>query len=514
MPGTGSYAWVVPLRPDRPADSQPISPPSGADITGPQVRPVPRVGKVWRDRAQWVVRGVGPPTVPIGLPGHDDEVTQRHARMVIDLALRIGESMLSTGASAADVVATVLRLMNAYEIHSAHIDITFTSIEVSINRGVDEDPLTVMRVVSLRSPDYARLQRVQELVDRVVQPDDPEDRLPVGEVRHELSRVLGQPHPYRRWVVTAGAALLAGAVTALFGAQPGMWVVAALSAALVDRVTRALARVGFAAFFNQAIGAAIPTTIAVLLSWGMDHGVDVPGVRSPSLVVIAGIIVLLAGLTVVGAAADALDGYYVTAGARGVEVLVLTAGIATGISLVLAVASAAEVPMEVIPTVRVDGLPVGNTIAAALVGIGFALSTYTSGRAIAVAAATAGVGWAVYEVMELLALGQAIRVGVAAAVVGAMGYAAHRTLRVPELAITTAGIVSLLPGLAVYRALYWMMEDSSGLVSTALVEGFRAVSIGLGLAAGISIGGFAARHAFGLDRAATRARRRSRGAFS
>ncbi|GAA1152991.1 threonine/serine exporter family protein [Ornithinicoccus hortensis] len=472
------------------------------------------MGKVWRDRAQWVVRGVGPPTVPIGLPGHDDEVTQRHARMVIDLALRIGEAMLSTGASAADVVTNVLRVMTSYDIRQAHIDITFTSIEVSINRGVDEDPLTVMRVVSVRSPDYSRLQRVQDLVSRIVEPDGLEDRMLVQEARQELGKVLAQPHPYRRWVVTAGFALLAAAVTALFGAQPGMWLVAAISATVVDRVTRALARFGVAAFFNQAIGAAIPTTIAVLLSWAMDQGINVAGVQSPSLVVISGIIVLLAGLTVVGAAEDALDGYYVTAGARGLEVLILTAGIATGISVVLAIAGAFEVPMEVVPTVRVDGSAVTNTFAAVLVGIGFAMSTYTGFRGIVVAAAAAGTGWVAYELMALLGFGNAMTVGVAAAVVGAFGYAAHRTFRVPELAITTAGIVSLLPGLAVYRALFWMMEDSAGLVSTAMVEGFRAVSIALGLAAGVSIGGFAARHAFGLDRAAVRARRRARGSFS
>ncbi len=42
-----------------------------------------------------------------------DGVDQRTARAVIDLAMRVGETLLSTGASASDVVATALRLTDA-----------------------------------------------------------------------------------------------------------------------------------------------------------------------------------------------------------------------------------------------------------------------------------------------------------------------------------------------------------------------------------------------------------------
>jgi len=69
------------------------------------------------------------------------------------------------------------------------------------------------------------------------------------------------------------------------------------------------------------------------------------------------------------------------------------------------------------------------------------------------------------------------------------------------------------PGLAAYRALYLMMEDSAALVGSALIELGSAVAIGLGLAAGLSIGGHLARRRFGLDAAALRATRRSRGHY-
>ncbi|OLT17298.1 hypothetical protein BJF80_03885 [Serinicoccus sp. CUA-874] len=83
----------------------------------------------------------------------------------------------------------------------------------------------------------------------------------------------------------------------------------------------------------------------------------------------------------------------------------------------------------------------------------------------------------------------------------------------PEDAIATAGIVSLLPGLAVYRALYLIMENDPESVPMAVLNFVSAVATGLGLAAGLAIGSFAARRKFGLDPAALRARRRSRGTY-
>ncbi len=53
------------------------------------------------------------------------------AHAALGLALRIGESMLAIGASAADATATVLRVAAAYGLTSCQVDVTFTSLLVS-----------------------------------------------------------------------------------------------------------------------------------------------------------------------------------------------------------------------------------------------------------------------------------------------------------------------------------------------------------------------------------------------
>lgn len=482
-------------------------------VTGPQLSAAPRVARLWRDRAAHVVRGVAPPTIMMGTrTGGDEEITQRQARAVIDLALRVGEAMLSTGASAADCVATVLRLVEAYGVRSAHVDVTFTSITVSIHRGLHEDPLSVMRVVPGRSLDYSRLEAVQRVVDDVVEAALTGRRPPdVDTARLRLVRVLSAPHPYRRWVATVGSGLMGVGVVMLFGAGPLMWLVAALSATLVDRVQRLLSLAGVAAFFTQAVSAAVPASIALLIFWGEGAGVSVLGVRYPSLVVVSGIVVLLAGLGLLGATQDALDGYYVTAGARGLEVLMMTLGIAVGVGTVMAVGTALGISMEVDDTLLLGGNPLVDGTGALLIALGFCLTTYAGLRTTVLAMLIAALGWLVFTSGLLVGLTGAAATALAAVPVGALAYAAHRRLRVPELAVATASIVALLPGLAVYRAINLILTDNPAVVGNAVIQFVSAVATGLALAGGLSIGGFLARRRFGLDRAAQRARRRAPG---
>jgi uncharacterized membrane protein YjjB (DUF3815 family) len=100
--------------------------------------------------------------------------------------------------------------------------------------------------------------------------------------------------------------------------------------------------------------------------------------------------------------------------------------------------------------------------------------------------------------------------GIAAVAAGVIGHLTYRWLKVPEGATTTAAIIGLIPGLAVYRALYVLVDSSTGVLE-ALPAAVDALATGIGLAAGTVIGVFLARRIFGLDRPAMIAARRARG---
>ena len=70
----------------------------------------------------------------------------------------------------------------------------------------------------------------------------------------------------------------------------------------------------------------------------------------------------------------------------------------------------------------------------------------------------------------------------------------RQRFRFSALAVTTAAIVPLLPGRAVYRGLFEIVNGENG---SGLYQGLGtllgAVGVGMGLAAGVSLGTYAAR---------------------
>jgi uncharacterized membrane protein YjjB (DUF3815 family) len=117
-----------------------------------------------------------------------------------------------------------------------------------------------------------------------------------------------------------------------------------------------------------------------------------------------------------------------------------------------------------------------------------------------------------FSTASMLGGGPAASSACAAAVVGLLAQVVSERLRVPSLAITTAGIVPLLPGLAVYRGLFQLVDpDPMSGLATGLTTLFGAAGVGMGLAIGVSLGTYAGRPLrSSMDRWQRRALRPSR----
>jgi uncharacterized membrane protein YjjP (DUF1212 family) len=417
------------------------------------------------------------------------------AHAALALALRIGASMLAVGAPSADVTATVLRVAAAYGLSSCQVDITFTSITVSFDRE-DAVPLTALRIVRMSRIDYTRLQGITDLARAIGAGD-----LDVEEAHRRLDRVVSAPVTYRRAVNALAWAGVAGCFGLVLG---GGWLealIAALTTALIEQVMRVLNRRSLPVFFQQVVGAALATGVAVLLLvWDVD-------VRT-SLVVAAGIVVLLAGLSLVSAAQDAISGFPVTAGARAFEVVTLTAGIVVGIAGVLDLAQRAQLPLTVVDTSPSPvAFPVALAASAGIAGF-WSLASHARPRAVGLAAIAGALAWTTFWAVSALGAGVALASGVAAVVIGFCGAVLTRRLRIPPQLVAVCGIVPLLPGLAIYQGLFTIVVDADtddGL--TALVG---ALAVGLALAAGVTLGEYLGRPLSGKrDRFDERVRRRA-----
>ncbi|MEV5833144.1 threonine/serine exporter family protein [Nocardia sp. NPDC052112] len=398
---------------------------------------------------------------------------------VLDLAVRVGEVVLASGTGVNDTMTQVRFIAATYGLSRCDIDVTYDAIRIWADRGPMLPPASTMRVVKYRSLDFTRLAAVDRLTRRIRN-----EVVPPGDARARLDAITSAPHPYHRWVATFGWSLLAASIAALLG---GGWLVAAVSfgtTLAIDRVNRILNRYGLPFFFQHVAGGAIAATPALLLATlATTLHIDV----DPTLIIAAGITVLLSGLQLVGAVQDAITGAPITATARMLEVMMMTGGIIAGIAMALRVGDilGATIPPVYLTSSRdITDLPI-KIAAGAVAALAFALACYAERRALAAAAFGGAAGTICFLLVQHLGFGPVISSAVAATLVGLAGGLMARRALTPPLVVAVAGITPLLPGLKVYRGLYALLNDELLIGANQVLA---AVGVGCALAAGVTLG--------------------------
>lgn len=422
---------------------------------------------------------------------------------MLDLCVRFGDALIATGAPVAETTAALLRVASGFGVTNCQIDITFISITASIDR--DDDPLTKVRIINTRTADYSRLTDLYRLVE-----DIGAGRMSLLDAQSRFDQIITSPHPYRRFIATFALGLMAAGVVGMLG---GGWLIAAVSAVttmLIDRVQRFLRHRNLPYLYQQVIGAGIATTVALLLLVGRGLFGWPMSLLPPSLVVAAGLVVLLAGMATVGAANDAISGYPLTAAARSFEVALNTIGLVVGIGFALDVGQRLGVPLYLSDT-DPSGTPLliqslcGGVLAGA-----WALASYARPRTVGLVLAIGAAATAVRWTSDSLGLGSAEASFLAALAVGLLAAMIGNATRTPSYVLAVAGITPLLPGLAIYNGMFEIVNaDNMVLGAGQLVA---ALAIGLALAAGVSLGTYLGEPFWSqTDRFSQRVRERARG---
>lgn len=97
-----------------------------------------------------------------------DAPDARQLAQTLDFCLRVGEVLLSSGAGAADVTATMRAVAQSLGVRNPQVDVTFTSLAMSVQTLPDDPPVLQIRSVNQREIDYEDLTRVDHLVRDVV----------------------------------------------------------------------------------------------------------------------------------------------------------------------------------------------------------------------------------------------------------------------------------------------------------------------------------------------------------
>lgn len=334
-----------------------------------------------------------------------------------------------------------------------------------------------MRVVRYRSQDFSRLSEVDRLVRRFARGEVTRD-----EASRELARLTSAGPPYPRWTAVLAWGVMAGGATLLLGGGWLITLVAVVTAVVIELSNRWFNRQRLPAFYQQVAGAFVATAVALVL-----YAVHAP--VKPSLVVAAGIIMLLAGIALTGAVQDAITGYYVTAAARSLEAMLLTGGIIAGVSLGLAIGIKLGLHVGIeAQTIQTANLPI-MTGAGALMAVAFAYASYAPLRSLIPVAVIGGAGSLVFTLMTRAEFGPAWSTAAAAFTIGFGSYSLGRRFGVPPLVVVVSGTVPLLPGLTIYKGLYEFagLGNLIGIVSLA-----TAVAISIAIASGVILGEYVA----------------------
>ncbi|MFF1460511.1 threonine/serine exporter ThrE family protein [Streptomyces sp. NPDC058330] len=397
---------------------------------------------------------------------------------VLDLTLRIGELLLAGGEGAEDVEAAMFAVSRSYGLDRCEPTVTFTLLSISHQPSLVEDPVTASRTVRRRGTDYTRLAAVFQLIDDITTAEHVEVSL--EEAYRRLAEIRRNRHPYPGWVLTAAAGLLAGSASVLVGGGVLVFLAAAAGAMLGDRLAWLFAGRGLPEFYQFMAAAMPPAAIGIALT--LTHSTDI----RPSAVITGGLFALLPGRALVAGVQDGLTGYYITAGARLLEVMYFFIGIVAGVLLMLYLG--VQLGAQLNPEARFvpHDRPIVQILASMALTLAFAILLQQERSTVLAVTLNGGVAWVIYGAMARAGgISPVAATAVAAGLVGLFGQLFSRYRYTSSLPYITAAIGPLLPGSATYFGLLGFAQNE---VETGLASLSTAVATALAIAIGVNLG--------------------------
>jgi uncharacterized membrane protein YjjP (DUF1212 family) len=392
-----------------------------------------------------------------------------YTRSVLDLTMRLAEVIFAAGAGAEDATAAMQAIARAYGLRGTEADITHTLITLTYENPATHESVSRSRNVKYRTLDYSKLTATSELIAELI--ETPTD---VADARKRLATIVSSKPQVPLLVRRVGWSLVGAGAAVLIGGGPTVVVAAFIATFFIDLITTVMANRKVPLFYQTVVGGAIGPLVAAVVQ-------VVDPSASPSIVVVATIIMLLAGVTTFGAVHDTLSGFYVTGTARMMEAVLITAGLVTGVagSGLLLGRLGLDLAMSATIAPTLADLPVLLAAAVVIVG-GFALAAQVPWRALWVVCLLGALAESLYLAGIGAELGPVWASGASAFVVGLAASVAARIVRTPPLVIVVSALVPLVPGLALFSGLLNLSEGSIdgvlGLLTAAAIAGALAAA--------------------------------------
>lgn len=388
------------------------------------------------------------------------------------VSLRVGEVMLRSSVSVAEVQHAVKRMSHTLELGRCDVSVTLDTITLCAWYG--EEPITMMRVVEIEEPRLDQLVAVDDLSQRIAARE-----VSVDDAYAELDAITERPHPASSRSAFAAVAV-SGAAWVVFARGGWLGAVAAvIMTVAITALTQWWFRVNLSGVFGAAMAGGIVVAVPYTMIW-----LDVP--LNASATIAGGLYPLLPGGTLVAAVEDGIKGAPISSMAKTLQAARQALAVAVGVLSALAAVVALNLESEV----RGGSTPQALVVVSA----GVAIGSLAIARGLDLP--TAGLNSALAMVATLVPLqttiqtwGRPVSVFVAGAVIGTGAQVLARIRRVTPTVFSANAVYVLVPGYTIYLAMTSFARDDPARGGELVVSALgQASAIAAGIAFGTILG--------------------------
>lgn len=397
-------------------------------------------------------------------------------RELVDMAILAGQIMMSAGAETHRVEDTISRILQTAGFSQADAFVLPTGITVTLSDDKKET-LSVTRRIAPGSNNLSRIYLVNN-----VSRDFCGGKITLDEAKSRLEKIKNE-HIYGTAMKVIGVMLATSMFSLLYGGSLADAVVALFAGLVMSFENYYLRKFIGMDFLCDVLCAATITVVSLLCIYGsMKTGIEL----HPQYIIVGGIMPLVPGVAITNAVRDVLQGDFISACARMVEAFMIAAAVAVGVGAGIFFGQKVGFAPETIgfiTNITRDGF-VGYAVgfmAAAFSIVGFSFILEVPKKFIVASAFTAAIGWTANLFGFYNGMGDVWGAFLGALLAELLAYIFARLLKAPETIFLICGIIPLVPGAGIYRAVYYLISGdplaSSALNSTLMVAG--AIALGL-----------------------------------
>ncbi len=397
-------------------------------------------------------------------------------RELVDMAILAGQIMMSAGAETHRVEDTISRILQTTGFSQADAFVLPTGITVTLSDDKKET-LSVTRRIAPGSNNLSKIYLVNN-----VSRDFCGGKITLDEAKSRLEKIKNE-HIYGIAMKLIGVMLATSMFSLLYGGSLADAAVALLAGLVMSFENYYLRKFIGMDFLCDVLCAATITVVSLLCVYGaMKTGMEL----HPQYIIVGGIMPLVPGVAITNAVRDVLQGDFISACARMVEAFMIAAAVAVGVGAGIFFCRKVGVAPETIGFITsitregFVGYAVGF-VAAAFSIVGFSFILDVPKKFIVASAFTAAMGWVANLFGFYNGLGDVWGAFLGALLAELFAYIFARLLKAPETIFLICGIIPLVPGAGIYRAVYYLISGdplaSSALNSTLMVAG--AIALGL-----------------------------------